>query len=288
MGIEANTNTSADKQGGKPVLIVGGAGKTGGRLAERLERAGLPYRYGSRSAAPAFDWADEAGWPAALEGAGAAYVTYYPDLAAPGAVDKIRAFSKAALEKGVRRIVLLSGRGEEEAQAAEQALVASGADWTILRCSWFSQNFSESYFCDGVLAGDVALPAGDVPEPFVDCDDIADAAFAALTEEGHVGRLYELTGPRAMTFAEAVAEIAEALGRPVAFTRVPLDDYAAALRAEDVPDEVVSLVVFLFGTVLDGRNSTPQDGVSQVLGRPAKDFRDYAREVAARGVWDRA
>ncbi len=269
----------------KPILVVGGTGKTGQRVVQRLREAGRAVRVGSRTAHPAFDWSDEAGWAAALAGAGAAYVAYHPDLAAPGAVDKIRSFVAVALEQDVRKIVLLSGRGEEEAQAAEEVLIASGADWTILRCSWFAQNFSENYMVDGVIAGEVALPAGDVPEPFVDCDDIADVAVAALTEAGHVRKLYELTGPRLLTFAQAVSEIAEALGRPVAFVEVPLEDYANVMNEQQVPPELVDLVVYLFGTVLDGRNAAVADGVRQALGRAPRDFRDCARSAAASGAW---
>lgn len=269
----------------KPTLVVGATGKTGRRVAERLAQAGLPLREGSRGAERPFDWEDEATWGRALEGAGAAYVTYYPDLAAPGAVEKIAAFAAAALAAGLRRIVLLSGRGEPEAEAAEQALAASGADWTILRCAWFMQNFSESFMAEGVTAGELALPAGDVREPFVDCDDIADAAFATLTEDGHVGALYELTGPRALTFREAAAEIAAARGAPVAYVQVPLEDFAAGMRAHEAPDEMVDLVVYLFGTVLDGRNARVMDGVERSLGRRPADLRDYASRVAATGRW---
>lgn len=269
----------------KPTLVVGATGKTGRRVAERLAKAGLCVREGSRRAERPFDWEDEATWGRALEGVGAAYVAYYPDLAAPGAVEKIGAFAAAALAQGVRRIVLLSGRGEPEAEAAEQALMASGADWTILRCAWFMQNFSESFMAEGVAAGELALPAGDVPEPFVDCDDIADAAFAALTQEGHVGALYELTGPRALTFREAAEEIAAARGATVAYVRVPLEDYAAEMRAHDAPAEMVDLVVYLFGTVLDGRNSRVTGGAERALGRRPADFRDHAARVAAAGGW---
>src|SRR5262249_18047125 len=150
-----------------------------------------------------------------------AYVAYYPDLAMPGAPEIIGSFARCAVANGVGRLVLLSGRGETEAQRSEEELKSSGADWTILRCSWFSQNFSEGVFLDSLLAGELQTPAGSVREPFVDTDDIADAAVAALTEEGHFGQLYELTGPRLLTFAEAVAEIAKASGRNFRYLQIP-------------------------------------------------------------------
>ena len=191
-------NRPMNMNGDTTTLIVGGAGKTGRRVAERLRARGVPVRIASRSSAPAFDWEDRAGWPAALAGAQAAYVTYYPDLAVPGAADAIGALTETAHAAGLRRLVLLSGRGEREAEAAEQVVQASPIDSTIVRASWFSQNFSEGHFAEPVAAGEVALPVGEVREPFVDADDIADVAVAALTEDGHAGRLYEVTGPRAL------------------------------------------------------------------------------------------
>lgn len=182
--------------------------------------------------------------------------------------------------------MLLSGRGEEEAQASEKVLADSGADWTVLRCSWFAQNFSEGYLVDALAAGDLSLPAGDVGEPFVDVDDIADAAAAVLTEDGHLGQIYELTGPRLLTFAEAVAAIAGATGRTLGYHRIPADDFAAGLASDGVPDDLVGLLTYLFTTVLDGRNAYVCDGVQRVLGRPARDFSDYVRDAAATGVWN--
>jgi uncharacterized protein YbjT (DUF2867 family) len=269
----------------KPILVIGGTGKTGRRVAERLAARGLPVRIGSRSATPGFDWEDRASWAPALRGAAAAYITYFPDLAVPGAVVAVRDLVAVALAEGVRRLVLLSGRGEEEAQLCEQALQRSGADWTIVRASWFNQNFSESYLLDGVLAGEIALPAGAVGEPFVDADDIADVAVAALTQEGHVGQLYEVTGPRLLTFAEAVAEIARASGRPVRYAEIPAAAFAATLMEQEVPADITELLSYLFNTVLDGRNARLADGVQRALGRPPRDFADYARDVAAAGIW---
>ena len=266
-------------------LITGGTGKTGRRVAERLEAHGRAIRIGSRSGTPPFDWEDPSTWPAAFDGATSAYVSFYPDIAVPGSVDAVAALAETALAAGCRRLVLLSGRGEPEAQAAERALQASGADWTIVRCSWFDQNFSEGVFCESLLAGTLALPVGDVGEPFVDIDDVADVAVAALTEPGHVDKLYELTGPRLLSFADAVAEIAAATGRDLQYVQITLAEFTAGLADDGVPDDVRALLAFLFGEVLDGRNESLTDGVQQALGRPARDFRDYARDAAATGVW---
>lgn len=269
----------------KPVLLVGGYGKTGRRVAERLQARGVPVRAASRSAEPSFDWNDLATWGPALEGARAAYITYYPDMAAPGAAETIGAFIEAALKADVRRLVLLSGRGEPEAQQAEEALKASGADWTIVRCAWFNQNFSESFLLDPILAGVVALPVGGVREPFVDADDIADVVAAALTDDRHVGKLYELTGPRLLSFGEAIAEIAAATGRKIRLEKISASEFSNLLVAEGVPDSLVRLIVMLFAEVLDGRNESLTGGVFDALGRPPRDFADYARETAEAGTW---
>jgi uncharacterized protein YbjT (DUF2867 family) len=267
------------------ILIFGGNGKTGRRVAERLAAKGKHVRLASRSTSPAFDWTDPSGWAAALDGVEAAYVSYQPDLAVPGAVEAIRNLSKLAVEKGVRHLVLLSGRGEDEALAAEEALKASGAGYTIIRASWFFQNFSESFMLDGIRAGELVLPVDDVREPFVDADDIADIAVAALTEPGHAGKTYEVTGPRLMTFAGAVAEISGGAGRDIRYTTVPVADYTAMLEQAGIPGDYIWLLTYLFTTVLDGRSESLTDGVFQALGRPPRDFSDYVRETAATGIW---
>ncbi|RWQ59882.1 NAD(P)H-binding protein [Mesorhizobium sp.] len=269
----------------KPILILGGTGKTGRRLADRLTAQGLPVRIGSRSGTPPFDWENDTTWEPALDGVGAVYISYYPDLAVPGAAEAVGAFANLAVASGVRRLVLLSGRGETEAQRAEEMLKASGADWTILRCAWFSQNFSESFLLDPLRAGEVALPVGTVGEPFVDADDIADAAVTVLTRQGHVGQLYELTGPRLLSFADAVAEIGQAAGRDIRFVRISHAEFTAAVAGYELPAEFAWLLNELFTEVLDGRNESLTDGVERVLGRAPKDFSAYAAETAGTGVW---
>ncbi|QXJ19521.1 NAD(P)H-binding protein [Actinomadura graeca] len=266
-------------------LVLGGTGKTGRRIVERLEALDVPVRMGSRSADPAFDWEDGTTWAPVLRDVERVYLSYYPDLAVPGAADAIRAFTAAAAGAGVRRVVLLSGRGEDEARACERIVEGSGLEWTIVRSSWFAQNFSEDHLLEPVRAGEVALPAGNVPEPFVHLDDVADVAVAALTGDGHVGEVYEVTGPRALTFAEAVAEIGRAAGREIAYVPVAAEDYGAALVRHGLPAEIAGFLVYLFTTVLDGRNTPTTDGVRRALGREPRDFADYARETAASGIW---
>jgi uncharacterized protein YbjT (DUF2867 family) len=270
----------------KPTLVLGGTGKTGRRVAERLTAKGLPVRIGSRSGAPPFDWDDRATWAPALEGTRAVYVSYYPDLALPGAVDATRSFAELAVSSGVRRLVLLSGRGEPEAERAEHAVRETGADLTILRSTWFMQNFSEDYMVEHVLSGEIRLPGGDVPTPFLDIDDLADIAAEALTDDRHIGRLYELTGPRSLTFYEVAAEISEVTGRELRYVPVSLEQHAAEAAEHGVPSDVIDLLTYLFSEVVDGRNADTTDGVRRALGREARDFSDYVRATAASGVWN--
>ena len=214
-----------------------------------------------------------------------AYVSFFPDLAMEGAPEIIGAFARLAAQAGVKRLVLLSGRGEPEAQRSEQELIAAGTEYTIVRCSWFAQNFSEAFMADAVLAGELALPAGPVPEPFVDVEDIAEVAVAALTDDRHVGEVYELTGPRALRFEEVAAELSAASGREIRFTRIPVEAFMAGMLEAGVPQDEADLVTWLFTDVLDGRNTHPQDGVQRALGRAPRDFGEYARTTAATGVW---
>ena len=269
----------------KPILVLGATGKTGRRIVDQLISRKIPVRAGSRHANPAFNWDDRATWQPALDGVSAAYLSYFPDIAIPGAPETIDAFIAQALKSGVRRLVLLSGRGEAEAQRAEQILQRSGADWTILRCSWFMQNFSEGVFTESLLSGTVSLPVAGMGEPFVDVDDIADVAVAALTDAGHVGKLYELTGPRLMTFAQCIEEIARASGKPIRFEAVSMDAFASALVEQKQPPEIVGFLQYLFGEVLDGRNEYVADGVQRALGRAPRDFSQYARRAAITGAW---
>jgi uncharacterized protein YbjT (DUF2867 family) len=269
----------------KPILVLGGTGKTGRRVVERLAGRGIPTRVGSRSGEPPFDWDDRSTWAPVLEGVGSVYVTHYLD-ALPGAAETVGSFAELAVKSGIPRLVLLSGRGEEEAERVDEAVRASGAELTILRSTWFAQNFSETYWLDGILSGELALPAGEMPEPFVDADDIADIAVSALTDDRHIGEVYELTGPRLLSFADAVSEIGQAAGRDIRYAPVSIEDYGAAAVEQGVSADVIELLTYLFSEVLDGRNAHLADGVQRALGRAPRDFGDYARDAAATGVWN--
>ena len=267
-----------------PILVLGATGKTGARVLQRLTALGRVTRAGSRQAEPKFDWEDTTTWPSVLAGVEAAYVTYQPDLAVPGALAVLERFYAEAVRAGVRKVVLLSGRGEPEAMDAENALRATDLDWTIIRASWFQQNFSESFFLEPILEGTLVLPENLAAEPFVDADDIVEIAAQALVDSRHSRALYEVTGPRALTFGEAVDEIARVTGREINLVTVSLEAYRQGL-AEALPPEWVDLIAYLFSTVLDGRNTPIADGVPRALGRPPRDFSAYVARTAASGVW---
>jgi len=269
----------------KPTLIVGGTGKTGRRVAAKLASRGVVTRVASRSGETRFDWNDTTTWRSALDGVSAAYLTYSPDLAVPEAPPAIEEITRLAAEHGIQRLVLLSGRGEAEAQRCERIVRRTNPSWTIVRASWFNQNFSEGFFVDMLRDGVLRLPAGDVREPFIDADDIADVVVASLTETGHEGQVYDVTGPRLMTFAEAVEAIARATARNLRYEQIPIGDYVDGMLAQHVPEQVVSLTKYLFESVLDGRNASTTDGVQRALGRAPRDFAAYARKAATTGVW---
>jgi uncharacterized protein YbjT (DUF2867 family) len=260
-----------------PTVVLGGTGKTGRRVVERLAAMGNDVRAAARSTTPVFDWSDPTTWPPVLDGADGCYIAFYPDLAFPGAVDTVGALAAQAARAGVSRLVLLSGRNEPEAQRAERV---------VIRAAWFDQNFSEHFLLPSVLEGVITLPASpDVAEPFVDLDDLADVAVAALTEHGHHGQIYEVTGPRLLTFGAVADELTRATDRTITFQPVASDVFRDEALRHGVAAEEIDELIHLFTDVLDGRNAYLTDGVRQALGRTPRDFADYARDAAASGVW---
>jgi uncharacterized protein YbjT (DUF2867 family) len=270
----------------KKNLVLGGKGKTGSRVAERLTKLGKTIRIGSRSEKPSFNWENKETWVGALEGMDTVYITFQPDLAVPGALKAIEAFTSQAVKAGIQKMVLLSGKGEKEAELCEQVVKNSGVDWTIVRASWFNQNFSESFFLDPILAGHVALPRAEALVPYVDVDDIADVVVESLLDNKHVGQTYELTGPRQLTFKQVTEEISKVTGRDIRFESITMDKYTKMLKEYQVPEDVIWLINYLFTEVLVDRNSGVTNDIEKVLGRKAKDFAEYARETAATGIWN--
>lgn len=271
----------------QPILVVGATGKTGSRVATKLEEKGMNVRRGSRGSTPSFDWDAPATWASALSGVSKAYVTYFPDLAFPGAVEKLEAFTKVAAASGLKHIVLLSGRGEHHARLGEDVVRASGIPYTIVRAAWFAQNFSEGYLRDPILAGVLPMPGGEIAEPIIDIDDIADVVVAALTEDGHEGALYEVTGPRLMTFAQMAEVLSKATGHPIQHIPITFEDFHANVAAAG-GDFVADVFTGIARETLDGRNAHTSDGVERALGRKPRDFIEFATTAAAQSMWKTA
>ncbi len=269
------------------VLVIGGTGKTGRKVAQKLTESGHEVRIGSRNATPAFDWEDPSNWEEVLEGMDQVYITFQPDLAVPGALEAIEELTRIARNKGIKKLVLLSGKGEREAELCEQVIMHSGIDYTIVRASWFNQNFSESYFLDAILDGHLAMPKPNVRVPYVDTDDISDVVVASMTDDKHNGKIYEVTGPRLLTFEEIAKEISTASGRQIQYTPITMEAYNSMMKEAGLPEDYIWLINYLFNEVLDNEvNSVVSQDVEKVLGRKAKDFSDYARETAATGIWE--
>ena len=268
------------------ILVIGGTGKTGRKVASKLTALGHNARIGSRSASPAFDWDNPETWTKAMQGMDKVYITFQPDLAVPGALEAIEHLTKLAKRCDVKKLVLLSGKGEREAELCEQVVIHSGIDYTIVRASWFNQNFSESFFLEPILEGFVALPQAEAKVPYVDTDDIADVAVAALLSDEHNGKIYQLTGPRLLSFREAIQEISDATGRMISFTPITLTAYTKAMKQQGVPADFVWLIEYLFSEVLGNpNNSEVTNDIEIVLGRKAIDFTDYVNQTLKTGVW---
>lgn len=269
------------------ILVLGGKGKTGRRVAERLSKMGHKVRIGSRSETPAFDWDKPETWAKAMEGMDSMYITFQPDLAVPGAFEAIQGLMEEAKRQNIQKVVLLSGKGEKEAERCEQVVIDSGVANTIVRASWFNQNFSESFFLEPIQQGFVALPHADVEVPYVDADDIADVVVEALLKKEHNGEIYELTGPRLLTFREVIHDISKITGREIGFMPISLADYVKAMEDQGVPADYVWLINYLFAEVLTNPdNQVIKRDIEKVLGRKPTDFSEYLERTVTTGIWN--
>lgn len=271
----------------QPILVIGATGKTGSRVARKLEANGVAVRRSARKSKTPFDWEDPSTWAPVLNGVSKAYVTYFPDLAFPGAVDKLEAFTKVAADTELKHIVLLSGRGEHFAAMGEEIVRNSGLRFTIVRAAWFAQNFSEGYLRDPILGGVLPMPGDEIKEPIIDIDDIADVVVAALTEDGHIGERYEVTGPRLMTFAEMAEVLSSTLARNIQHIPITFEDFHANVAASG-GDFVAEVFTQIARETLDGRNAHTADGVERALGRKPRDFAEFAQTAMAAGAWSTA
>lgn len=271
----------------KPLtLILGSSGKTGSRIVNKLNQLRYPLRLGGRKTIPAFDWEKSEGWDEVIQGIDQIYISYQPDLAHPNSIHHIQKLIELSKKNNVKRLVLLSGRGEPEAFACEKLVENSGLEWTILRSSWFSQNFSEGMFLGQTLERKVIFPKLKSTEPFVDLEDLTDLAVDALVKNVHIGKKYELTGPTLLSFQDAFGQIAKELNETISYEEIPLDAYVTMLNEYGLDQETIWLIRYLFETVLDGRNESVVDDFEKVMGKKPKDFTNYVKETAKSGIWD--
>ncbi|MEO9964181.1 MAG: NmrA family NAD(P)-binding protein [Reichenbachiella sp.] len=268
------------------ILVIGGTGKTGRRVVEKLNQANHQVRIGSRGSNPAFDWDDPSTYAEVLKGIDRAYIVYSPDLAVPGAKTAIKLLTEEALAQGLEKVVLLSGKGEKEAEACEEIVADSGLNYTIVRASWFNQNFSESFLLDPILAGHVALPMREAQIPFVDVEDIADVVTKVLMEDSYNSETITVTGPNQLSFATVIDQIAKATDREIAFQPVSIPMYESMMKDAGLPDDYVWLFSYLFKEVLGNpENQIISNDIERVLGRKAKDFSEYVARTKQTGVW---
>ncbi|TRZ43982.1 NmrA family NAD(P)-binding protein [Robertkochia solimangrovi] len=269
------------------ILVLGGTGKTGRHVVEKLKALNHNVRIGSRTSEPSFDWSKPENWSAAINGMSRIYITYQPDLAVPGAIRAIEQLIIVAKQANIQKLVLLSGKGEREAELCEQVIIRSGINYTIIRASWFNQNFSESFLTEPIQRGMLALPQSHVKIPFVDTRDIAEVAVKVLTDDVYNGQIYQLTGPEALTFKEALEIIAKASGRSVSFIPVSMQDYVQGMHDAEVPDDFIWLIGYLFTEVLGNpENSEITQDIQRVLNRKPTTFAEYASVTAESGIWN--
>lgn len=266
------------------ILVTGATGKTGSRVMSRLKAAGYDPRPGSRRARIPFDWDDATTWSNALRDIKGVYINYHPDFGFPGAIENLSGFTRAAQSAGVQRLVMLSGRGEYHAQRAEGVIARSGLQYTIVRSAWFAQNFSEGALRDPVMEGVLPVPGNGIEEPVIDIEDLADVIAAALTGPGHSGQVYECTGPRLLTFAEAADILSGATGRHIGYLPISFEEFHASLEAASGV-LFADIVTDIARETFDGRNAKLGDGVMRAIGRPPRDFSEFAKAAALAGKW---
>lgn len=277
----------------RTILVLGGTGKTGRRLADRLRAAGATVRTAARHGADVrFDWDDPATHDAALAGAEALYLVP-PTLRLDYAASAGRLLDRAEAA-GVGHVTFLSARGVENAppespmRAVELDLLGrTTVTRALVRPSWFMQNFSEGYFASSLLAEDaIDAPTGDGAEAFVHADDIAEVAAATLLDPAaHDGAAYALTGPEAITFAAIAERVSTVLGRPVVHRDLATPEWVAQTVAAGVPHDYAALLGMLLGLVRDGAGATLSDDVARVTGHAPRSFADYLADPATLAAW---
>ncbi|MEO2058932.1 MULTISPECIES: NmrA family NAD(P)-binding protein [Mesonia] len=269
------------------ILVLGGTGKTGSRIVKQLKKLNHNVRIGSRKNNPPFNWGQPEQWFKVLENIDKVYISYQPDLAVPGALDAIKNLVKIAKKFPIKKLVLLSGKGEREAELCEQVIIHSGIDYTIIRASWFNQNFSESFLIEPIMNREVALPQAHIKIPFVDANDIAEVAVKVLLDDIYNGQVYQLTGVTAITFEEAINIISNAIDTPIKFTPISIEAYEATMQNGGLSKDFIWLIKYLFTEVLGNpKNAETTQDIERILNRKPITFSEYANKTAKTGVWN--
>ena len=267
------------------VLVTAPNSKTGKQVVKLLKRENIPFRAASRSTSVPFDWENEKTWASAISGAHAVYVVIPPNLAFADMPQRLKAFLTYCEAVRVRRIILLSGRGEDEAAKIEEVALSNAIPTTVLRASWFAQNFSEGYFVEGVVNGQLAIPSKLVREPFIDTRDIAKAVVFALKDKSSNNYVFELTGPELLSFEDVAKKFTKHLDQSVTYVYMPIEDYINQLLQFGVSTDEIDLTRFLFGELLDGRNAYTTSDLSLLLGEQGTSFEQFIQHTKPSGVW---
>lgn len=277
---------------GLGILLTGGTGKTGRRIAAGLAAQGIKPRIASRDVKAAgphavhFDWADAATHGPALDGVDAAYL-----VAPAGVPDPLHAmvpFLHAALEAGVRRYVLLSAsslaEGEPMMGQVHAFLRGTAPEWVVLRPTWFMQSFSEQQHLPTIRdEGAIYTAAGDGRVPFIHADDIAAVGVAALLGKVAGDGDHVLTGPRALSYGDAASIIAAAAGRPVRHQRLSEDALAKRLAGHGLPPPYAAALAAMDTAVAHGSEDRITDAVQVITGRTPISFEAFA--ASNRDCW---
>ena len=285
------------------ILVTGPTGKVGRRLIPLLARRGVTVRAASRSLVPArpgvepvrFDWADESTYQAAREGVEAMYLVA-GSSPGPEHASYIRVLLDGATQAGVKRVVLLSVYGVDQAppenplRRIELAVESSGVPYTILRPGAFMQNFSETHFIRAVetirARDEITMPGGKGVVSWVSTEDIAAVAAIALTENGHEGKGYVQLGPEPLTLTQVAEHISWVAGRPIKYIETDHTLIRNELIAAGTPPETAEhnsqLAAFAFSSGMFGALN---DDILKVTGRPPVSFAEFAAGAAA--AWRR-
>jgi uncharacterized protein YbjT (DUF2867 family) len=267
------------------VLVLGATGTTGSRVAAFLARRGVVVRSATRTPTVAgqvrFDWADRETHAPALHGVSAVYLI--APLAEPDPVPSVEPFLAEAARQGVRRVVQLSSSAVPEGApglgAVHHLVRTTVPEWAVLRPSWFMQNFTgESPLARDARDGEIVTATGNGRVAFVDAGDIAAVAGHALVDEVPHNTEHVLTGPEALSYADAAAIVARRLGTPVRHRAVTADELALRLTGHGIPAAYAAVLAALDTDIAAGSEDRVTDTVERVTGRPARGFREFAEE----------